>query len=421
VADNCPGRDFLSVFRAWKREVSLCRSENVIPYNSMALPGQGRINVLFVMIQMAMGGSERLVHNVVQRLDRSRYNPHIAWFFGEEISNEFRDLGVPLFHVPKIKRFDFSTMRRMSDIVRDHQIHVVNAHHFMSMVYSFYGCKIRNRAKLIYTEHSQWEVDKISWKWKQIGARLLSRVEGVVGVTEAVTDKLRSHFRLNGTKIVTIQNGVDLEHFKRKDRREVMRRELGLQNHDKVIGTIANFKRIKNHRFLLEAFKKLTEDFDQAKLVLVGQGFEDDQENTEDELRQFVKDNRLTEKVLFLGYRSDVAAVLSAMDVFCLASWREGLPLSLIEAMSMGLPVVGTDVEGIRELIRDGTNGFLVPVDDVEALKQKLLFLLHDEVLRKTLGSESRSLIEPHYSLDHCVKLYEQLFASTLENTSDRR
>jgi glycosyltransferase involved in cell wall biosynthesis len=371
-----------------------------------------KINVLFIMMQMEMGGSERLVHNLVLKMDRHEFNPSIAWFFGNKILKEFQDLNVPLYHVPKLKRIDFSTMAKLEEIIRDNNIHIVNAHHFMSMVYAFYGCKIRKRAKLIYTEHSAWEIEHISWKWRTAGNYLLRHTDAAVGVSEAVANQIKKKFNPSNSKIHTIQNGVDLETDVSGIDRDIIRKRLGLVNNEKIIGTVANFKKIKNHIFLLKAFNELIKEYKNVKLLLIGQGFEADSENTEKELKDFVQEKGLSNNILFLGYRPDIPALLSIMDIFCLTSFKEGLPISLIEAMATSLPIVGTDVDGIRDILIDNKNGLLVQIGDVIGLKNALLSLLKNNLLRERLGKESKTLAKSMYSLNYCVKKYQDLFIS---------
>lgn len=374
----------------------------------------GKINILFMMMQMEMGGSERLVHNLALKIDRTLFRPSIAWFFGDRVLREFKDLGIPLYHVPKIKRFDFSTMRLLERIIKDNNIHIVNAHHFMSLVYSFYGCKVKNNIKLIYTEHSKWEIEQITSKWRKIGSYLLNHSDGAVGVNAEVTKSIRNRFKLNSSKTFTIQNGVDLKVFVDSALNKQLKKELGIAKKDKVIGMVANFKRIKNHIFLLKAVRELLKEYNDVKLLLIGQGFKGDRENSEAEVRQLINDNRLDDNVLLLGYRSDIPNLLATMDIFCLTSFKEGLPISLIEAMAAGLPVVGTDVEGIRDVIIQNKNGFIVPVDDVEELKNVLITLFKDKSLRNRTGKESKFLASQIYSLDRCIDQYEDLFISII-------
>ena len=373
------------------------------------------INVLFVILQTEMGGSERLVHTLVQSIDRSVFNPSLAWFFGDTPGKEFTDLDVPLFHVPKKKRIDFSAMKRLGDIVRDNNIHVVNAHHFMSLVYAFYGCKIANRRRLIYTEHSAWEIDEMTERWKIMGSFLLKHVDASVGVTPAVSLQIQSTFKTNEAKTLVIENGVDISRFSRSHDKAKMLASLGLREGEKVIGIVANFKKIKNHMYLLKAFNGLIKEYENVRLLLIGQGFKNDPENSETEIRSFIEKNGLDDKVTILGYRSDVPDLLSIMDIFCLTSFSEGLPISLIEAMAAGLPLVGTDVNGIKEVIIQNRNGILVNVNDIDEMKRALLTLLRDESLRNKMGNESRCLVESHYSLNGCVRQYENLFKSLMQ------
>jgi glycosyltransferase involved in cell wall biosynthesis len=380
----------------------------------------GKTNLLFIMMQMGMGGSERLVHNLAFKIDREFFNPSVAWFFENRVLKEFKDLGIPLYHIPKIKRFDFSTMRKLEMIIRKNKIHIVNAHHFMSLVYSFYGCKIKNDIKLIYTEHSKWEIEQIAWKWRKIGAYLLNHSDGAVGVNAEVTKLIQSRFKLPPSKVLTIQNGVDLEAFSRKSTDGEKRRELGIPDTHRIIGMVANFKRIKNHIFLLRAFEKLLEEYKDVKLLLVGQGFKGDAENSELQIRNFINDKGLDNDVLLLGFRSDISSILSILDIFCLTSFKEGLPISLIEAMAAGLPVVGTNVEGIRDVIIPNKNGFLIRIDDIKGLTNALCTLctlLRNESLRDKMGKESKELASRAYSLDRCVNQYQNLFVSDMNKS----
>lgn len=376
----------------------------------------GRINILFVIMQMEMGGAERLVHNLAMKLDRRRFNPSIAWFNGDVALKEFADLNILLCHVPKVKRFDFSTMKRIGEIIREHDIHIVNAQHFMPMIYSFYGSKIKNRIKLFATIHSEWEIESIPLKWRLIGGLLLKRTEGIIGVSQKATGLAQRIFRLPASKTITIENGIDLDSFNNGNRDQALKRKLGIAEDEKVIGVVANLKKIKNHLFLLNSFRDLVKRYNSVKLLLIGQGFKGDPDNTEQELRDFVKANGLDRSVLFLGYRPDIHELLGVMDVFCLTSFKEGLPISLIEAMASGLPVIGTDVEGIKDVIIPNKNGLLISPDDTNGLSNALYALLQNDKMRIQMGKESRELATGSYSLKECVRKYQDLFTSAVKN-----
>ena len=379
-----------------------------------------KVNILFVIVQMGMGGSERLVHNLVLRLDRSRFNPSVAWLSGCEALKEFEDLQVPLHYVPKTKRVDFSTMQKLARIIETESIDVVNAQHFMPTIYAYYGCKVVAKRALVFTAHSRWEIEDTSLKWRIAGGYLLRRIDASVGVSQDVSSAIQSVFKTNASQTVTIENGVDSGLFERERDVQGLRGSLGLTNHDIVIGIVGNLKKVKNHLLLLQAFAKVAEELESVKLLIVGRGSMGESDDTEDDLRLFVDNHRLAERVSFLGYRTDIAELLQVMDVYCITSLREGLPLGLMEAMAAGLPVIGTNVQGIRDVITPDVDGVLVELGDVTALKIALIGLIGDEQWRNDLGRAGHKKVVQKYSLQRCVHEYEQLFLS-LANASVAR
>jgi glycosyltransferase involved in cell wall biosynthesis len=374
-----------------------------------------RINILFLFIQMdVMGGSESLVYNLVRKIDRTLFTPSVGWFFGGEPLDAFQHLGIPLYHIPKTRRLDLSAMQFLRNIIKKNDIHIVNAHHFMSMLYSFYGCKLTNRIKLIYTEHSKWEIEDIRWRWKILGRHILNYIDCSVGVSPSVTHALKDQFQINRSELITIRNGIDIDVFAKQNEEAYLKHQLNIPKNDRVIGTVANLKTVKNHIFLVEAFHALADCRNDVKLLIIGRGVDEAPDNTEHELREFVRRTGLGNRVIFLGYRDDIPNLLSIIDIFCITSLREGLPLSLIEAMAVGIPAVGTDVDGIKDIIVHNKTGFLVPLDDVQALKSALIKLLDDKELRLKLGRYAKTLSKEQYSLARCIDKYQALFLSLM-------
>ncbi|MHA1629820.1 MAG: glycosyltransferase family 4 protein [Candidatus Heimdallarchaeota archaeon] len=369
-----------------------------------------KINILFVMMYVQMGGIERLVYNLSRNLDTTIFNPSIAWFVGDEVCKEFVDLNIPLFYVPKEKRVDFSTMRQLENIIKENNIHIVNAHGFLNMVYSFYGCKIKNQRKLVYTVHSGWEIQQTSWKWRIVGRFLVKFIDSLICVNHSFLKSLEKTFKVNPSKNIAIPNGVVLSNLYNKETCQFLKTKLNILPNDIVIGNIANLKKVKNHIMLLKGFNNIVKNHNHVKLLVIGQGFENDSENTEKEIVNFIKENGLQNNVLLLGYRSDISELLNIMDIFCLTSVKEGLPLSLIEAMAAGLPLVGTNVEGIRDVIIHNENGFLIDLNDIKGLEKAIHVLLTDETLRRKFGYESKKNAKNKYSLSHCIDSYQNLF-----------
>ncbi len=373
----------------------------------------GDINTLFVLPQLVWGGSETLVYNLAKTMNRNRFSPSVVYLSShgsEALIEEFEKNRVQVFNIPKTANIDFGVMRKLARKVVDHRIKIINAHHFISMFYGFHACKKNKQTGLIYTEHSRWEVERIPFKWRILGHYLLNQIDGIVAVSDEIAEAIQKKFFLKRSKITTIENGVDLARFGRIYDRTALRSRFGISADEIVIGMIANFRKIKNHIFLLKAFRALIDEYTGLKLMLVGQGFEGDPEGSESEIREFVKNNSMGESVLFMGYRTDIPELLAIADIFCLTSLNEGLPISLIEAMAAGLPVVGTDVDGIRTIVKHGHNGFLVDPSDEASLNKALRALLCDAETRMMFGKVSRQFANKSYSIEHCAEQYQDVF-----------
>jgi glycosyltransferase involved in cell wall biosynthesis len=284
----------------------------------------------------------------------------------------------------------------------------------MPFVYAFPGAKLMTRCSLVYTEHSSADVLAADGKWQLLGREMLRRSEAV-GISDEVSRSIREHFGVSPRRVHTIENGVDVELFAAAGaERDTLRQALGFSPGDVVFGHVANFRRNKNHLFLLRAFADVARVRPQARLVLLGQGFAGDTENSQPDVARFIADHDLAGRVRMLGYRSDVQSLLGALDAFCLVSYKEGLPLSLVEAMATGLPAVGTDIDGIRTVVEPDVTGLLVQTDDVPGLVGALLRVTDDAAFRRSAGQRAQQLARRRYSLQRSLDQLQDLFASVV-------
>jgi glycosyltransferase involved in cell wall biosynthesis len=204
---------------------------------------------------------------------------------------------------------------------------------------------------------------------------------------------------------MTIRNGIDAERFKPSpDSRGAVRRELGYSPDQVVIAMVARLAPVKNHRLLIDTFAKLSLTNQNARLLIIGDG------ELRGALEKQVTELRLTDKVKFTGDRTDVDRLLCATDIVTLSSLSEGISLTLLEAMSTGLPVVATKVGGNPTIITDGHDGFLVG-QDAESYATALAKLAASESLRNTMGAAARKTIEQKWSVAQMADQYEELYA----------
>jgi glycosyltransferase involved in cell wall biosynthesis len=167
---------------------------------------------------------------------------------------------------------------------------------------------------------------------------------------------------------------------------------------------------VKNHTCLIRAINILKTTYPQIRLVLVGRGYPGDIENSEEEILNIIRTLGMEHRVILTGYREDIPELLKSFDVFCLPSFSEGLPVSVLEAMAAGIPVVGSDVRGIKEVISDDETGLLFPSNNVEALALSLECLVNSCPLREALKHKAFRFVVENHGVKAWVSRYEELF-----------
>ena len=372
-----------------------------------------KIRVMFVMLQLNAGGSERVVLDLARGLGSDQFEIYVVAFRGGVLEGPLRRICNDVFIVEKKRRFDLSAMLQLAKIVRDHHIDIVNAHHYMPCFYSFLGTRIMNRKKLIYTEHSVPEVEGIaSSTHGKIFYWMLFRMNAVIGVSREITEKFIGLYPRHVEKFHEILNGVDIEKFTVKGVREDVRDHWGLSKDHFVVGTVANFRKVKNHVCLVRAVARLKDDYPQLRLFLVGTGFPGDPENSEEEIRELIRGLGLQDRVILAGYQDNIPEMLSAFDVFCLPSFSEGLPVSVLEAMAAGVPVVGSHVRGIKEVVKNRETGLLFQPDNDSELAGRLKSLLDSKSFARSLAANAFDYVQKMHSKTIWIEKTSEVFLS---------
>lgn len=212
-------------------------------------------------------------------------------------------------------------------------------------------------------------------------------------------------------KVIHIPNGIDTEIFKPDlEARIRLRKELGIE--DKFVWlAVGRFEEAKDYPNMLNAFAKVVLERNDSVLLIAGQG------SLMGKTKQLVDELGITSHVYFLGVRKDIPALMNAADAYVMSSSWEGMPLVLLEASAIGLPIVTTDVGGNREIVIDGKSGFLVPPKNSEALAQTMLKMMDlDENVRKEMGDYGRRYIKENYDLERVVDQWEGLYLQLLKS-----
>lgn len=323
------------------------------------------LRVLHVIKGLGPGGAEKLLVNQARFSACDDVEFTVAYVLGSR-SRLVADLEQHGWHTVCIGDEQGSTwqwMTRLRSLIRTRKVHVVHGH--SPAVAAFCRLVVRSlpsgeRPASIYTEHNLW--DRHHPLTRFANRVTIGLEDRVIAVSDAVRESMR-----RSDDVEVLVHGIDVDEVRRQATcRDAIRRSLGLGSGDYVIGTVANHRREKDYPTLLGAARRTLDADPTIRFVSVGQGpLQDAAEAARDRLG-------LGERFRFLGYRSDAVAVMSAFDLFTLTSTHEGMPVALMEAMALGLPVVATGVGGIPEATV-GTDAVLVEPGDQRALADAYL------------------------------------------------
>jgi glycosyltransferase involved in cell wall biosynthesis len=368
------------------------------------------VNTILHLIETCgPGGAERMLVGLVERLDRARYRSIICLQRDGWLRSELEKRGCETVILPQRGVLDVRWLSGVTRLIKQRGVSLMHTHEFAMNTYGTL-VSILTRTPLVSTVHGK---NYYPERWRRrVAYRWVARRAAMVAVSEDLNRFLRSRLGLGEREVVTLYNGVDADACRpRNGAGRAIRSELGLAGRP-VVGTIGNLYSVKGHRYLLEAAALVAEAMPDAAFLVVGRG------DLLAALQQTARALGVEERVFFLGYRPDVPGLLQAMDVFVLPSLSEGLPLSLLEAMGAGKPVVATAVGGIPEVVADGETGLLVPPADAGALAQGILRLLAHAELADRLGQRARLRAEERFSMTSMVRAYEALYARRLGNGS---
>lgn len=342
-----------------------------------------RTRVLLLSKGLGPGGMERLLVNHARTRDRVDFEYSLAYVvdIDNPVVGEIEAEGIRCERLGTGRSLDLVWTKDLRDLVRRERIDIVHMH--SPQVAGFARPALRTmatRPKIIYTEHSSWASHRPSTRF--LNAATMWMNDDQVAVSEEVVASIPKRLRRG---IQPLIHGVDLEGIRaRVNAAAGVRASLGIRESDIVITTVANLRRQKAYEVLLEAAAIVVADTDHVRFLSVGEG------PLETELLDHHRRLGLRDRFCFLGYRDDVVELLGASDVFAMSSSFEGLPVALMEAMAIGLPVVATAVGGIPSVVEHSKTGVLVPPRDPGALAEAILDLCRSPSERQRLGTASR-------------------------------
>jgi glycosyltransferase involved in cell wall biosynthesis len=333
------------------------------------------------------------------------------------------ELGVPVVTIPHLHR-EISPLRdllataRLARIMRSERPTILHTHTAKAGAVGRMAALLAGRARppiIVHTFHGHVLRGYFGRFWTgvfRLLERMLARItDALVAVSPEVRDELVALGVAPASKFRVIRLGIALDTRIQADEaaRAETRRVMGIPDGRFVVGWIGRMTGVKRTDVLLHGFRTLREDGVDAVLCMVGDG--PDRESVE----QLADELGIVRDCLFTGYQEDVGPFFAAFDVFVLTSGNEGTPVTAIEALAAGCPVVATRVGGVPDVVTDGEDGFLVSPAAVDELAGRLADLARDPDLRARMGASGRARMRTRYAVDRLIddtdRLYRELLA----------
>jgi len=360
--------------------------------------------VLYVVNNLGVGGAEHVLLGLASGLDRSMYDPTVVSVGPNlALAPKFVAAGVPVICLNTKVKADPRGYVRLVRLVRELAPDILHGFLWRSNMFCRYAGR-RCRVPTVVTSEHSMRVDGPIREW--INRRTAAGSSAVVCVSRAVLRHMRDSVGIPERLLRVIYNGVDLSRFAPCADKRSARDSLGLPPDGPVIGTVARHTEEKRIDRFVEMARLIGKVLPEASFITAGEGPK----------LAWLTDlaRRRDAKVRFLGYRDDVPLVLGALDVFVLTSQTEGLPMAVIEAMAVELPIVSMLVGGVAEMVRNGQDGVLVKQGDIRAVADGVLDLLQSRETRARMGRSARRRVMSLVSLDAVVAKHERLYEELL-------
>ena len=392
------------------------------------MPEPERVKVLRVIARLNMGGPALHVAYLTAGLRERGYDTTLvagSLARGED-SMDFvaRELGVAVERLPELRRdisaiHDLRAVVHLAQRIRRERPTILHTHTAKAGAVGRLAALLAGDARppiVVHTFHGH-VLRGYFGPLRSLAFRLLERqlarmTTALVAVSPEVRDDLVRLGVAPRAKFTVVRVGIELgERVAGRDGRDETRRVLGIPPTAFTVGWIGRMTAVKRTSDVLLAFKRLRERGVDATLCMVGDG--PDREPLERKAHEL----GVMRDTLFLGYQEDVAQFYAAFDAMILPSGNEGTPVSAIESLAAGRPVVATRVGGVPDVVRDGQDGFLVETGDVDGLAAALERLAGDEELRTQMGDAGRERVLPRYSVERLIDDVDRLYRSLLAAT----
>lgn len=360
--------------------------------------------ILHLVIGLDVGGTESMLARLLPLLQNDDLDNRVCCISGHGIVGEkLEQCGVKVSYLDFRNKLDLGVIFRFKKVINDFKPDILVTY----LIHADLFGRIFGRLLGIKTIVCSQRGSLLNWEWLRLIDRWTSfLVNKYIVQTEVAKEKLMKKLKLSENKFVVIPNGISLNEYKFDLGIEKKKRELGVDLNNLNIICVSNLRIGKGHKYLLKAFEKIYESYKNINLLVVGDG---DQKRS---LLNQINNYSSKKNIFFLGQRDDVKELLRISNIFVLATEGEGMSNAILEAMASKLPIVTTNIEENKEIIKDGKTGLLVPQKSVVCLVNSIIKLIGDKNLRDTYGKNAFQSVLTKFEINTIVKNQSLFFKS---------
>lgn len=328
---------------------------------------------MHITYDMRIGGTEMVIKNIIDGCDSQLFEMSVCCIespLGPFAQDLIKD-GIQFHKLNRQPGFDRALIKNIRNILKKNHIDIIHCHQYTPWVYGVIAAAF-TKTEVIFTEHGRFYPDSSTWKRKLINPILNLLTDQVTAISKATKQALLEFENIPEKSIEVIYNGIAPLEFN-AEKTQVLRKNLKIPDNHTVLGTVARFDPIKNHKMMLNAFAQVLKAHPSTILLIVGDG--EERKNIE----QCIATLDIADNVLLVGYVPKPAEHIALMDVFLLSSLSEGTSMTLLEAMSIGKPCVVTDAGGNPEIVIHDHNGFVTPNDNADEFSKAITCLLESK------------------------------------------
>ena len=373
-----------------------------------------KIKLCLFTTDSKIGGTEKMILSLAKGLDKEKYEVTVCTLLGRgPLIEEAKKSGVRAVSLNMKGKWDISVIPRFFSFLRKHRIDILHTYLYHANILGRILGRLAGVPIIISSQRTtEFYGQKKSDRWRR-GYRIFldkwtSRFCCLIISNSEAGRRFLIEEGIDPAKIITIHNGVDLDQFTVRIAPGEKKRRYGLRQDSMLVGIIANLTEVKGHKYFLQAAREVLKSIPQAEFLIVGDG------PLREDLGGLSKNLGISAGVNFMGFRQDIPEILSILNVFVLSSLWEGFPVSILEAMAAGKPVIASKVGGIPEAVIDEKTGILVPPEDEKALAGAIEFLLNKGKIASEMGMAGRRRAEEHFSLQRMTGEIEAAYEKFL-------